>query len=205
MHVANPFSSGSEFIHLLLEENPRQRMSLTKALHHAWLKSYIPVYDRATLELLSSSSNKSIGVEDIAKLPAFPGSTPSGISHHLQGLQIQPGAPTPGPSNPIGREPSSVPLQRRSHLISEAAEGNGQPLPEPSSEMLAHALHDQALQDHGPTPSKKKRAHAELSALPEEDMAGQSEKSPDNGSRGEGPSGAQSARRSGRHKAARRT
>lgn len=87
-----------------------------------------------------------------------------------------PGAFPDGTSNGIKREGSrTAPLQRRSHVLSQAAEGEGVALSEPSWDMIAHAeAQDQQQQESGPSnlsaPNKghNKRVYSELTPLPEE-------------------------------------
>ena len=64
--------------------------------------------------------------------------------------------------------PRTAPLQRRSLVLSEAAE-TGSHIPEPSWEMIAFAA-SQDKADESPASAKgaNKRIHAELSPLPEE-------------------------------------
>jgi ser/thr/tyr protein kinase RAD53 len=64
--------------------------------------------------------------------------------------------------------PRSAPLQRRSLVISEAAE-TGNHIPEPSWEMIAYAAsQDKAGESSSTAKGANKRLHAELSPLSEE-------------------------------------
>jgi ser/thr/tyr protein kinase RAD53 len=64
--------------------------------------------------------------------------------------------------------PRTAPLQRRSLVLSEAAEA-GNLLPEPSWEMIAFAAsQDKAGESSSSAKGVNKRLHAELSPLPEE-------------------------------------
>lgn len=64
--------------------------------------------------------------------------------------------------------PRTAPLQRRSLVLSEAAE-TGNHLPEPSWEMIAYATsQDKAGESSSSAKGANKRLHAELSPLPEE-------------------------------------
>lgn len=102
------------------------------------------------------------------------------VSEGMQNLQIQPSIASsdsiPGLSHGRGtstgvkrEESANAPLQRRSHLLAQAAE-DGKSMPEPSWEMIAHA----ASQDQTAGPSnwstkgQNKRVHSELTPLPED-------------------------------------
>lgn len=64
--------------------------------------------------------------------------------------------------------PRTAPLQRRSLVLSEAAEA-GNCLPEPSWEMIAYATSQDKTGESSPSAKGvNKRLHAELSPLPEE-------------------------------------
>ena len=90
--------------------------------------------------------------------------------------------------------PRTAPLQRRSLVISEAAE-TGNRIPEPSWEMIAYAASQDNADDSSSTASSStakgvnKRLHAELSPLPEEvlddaDMDGLSSDEPSTSGKG---------------------
>ncbi|KAF8623401.1 hypothetical protein AX15_006393 [Amanita polypyramis BW_CC] len=125
------------FIRSLLEENPSHRMSLTNALGHLWLSSYLPVY-----ETLSTS--------------------------HDDDMSMASSLTTVETSNPHLASSRAMLLQRRSHLLSQAAE-EGNLLPEPSEEMIARAVSQQDSMTKG----QNKRLHSELTPLPEEVINGQ--------------------------------
>ncbi|KAF5317106.1 hypothetical protein D9611_003775 [Ephemerocybe angulata] len=134
-----------DFIEKLLLQDPTERMSLTEALSHPWLRSYVPVFPIPQANFYLPSSNNILN--------ATAGN--AGITHNLLGLTMA--------SNPaIPREPSrGGPLQRRSEVLSQAAEGT-RTVPQPSDEMIANA---QAM-EHG---NRGKRLRANLSPLGEEE------------------------------------
>jgi len=159
-----------DFVRCLLEEDPKRRMTMQASLSHAWLQSYMPIDRR-----LSSSIPT-----DYSMMPSLPEDGSFPVNQDFRNMQIQPpgfqdasasGIPGayPNTSAGINREDSKVmPLQRRSHVLSQAAE-DGKPLVEPSWEMVAAAT----AQDHvaGPSNSSKgqnKRVHSELTPLSEE-------------------------------------
>ena len=91
--------------------------------------------------------------------------TRAGVTEDFIGMQLQGSAlevPDPGTSR-------TVPLQRRSLVLSEAAE-TGNRLPEPSWEMIAYAASQGKAGESAGESSKgaNKRLHAELSPLSEE-------------------------------------
>ncbi|KAG5642826.1 hypothetical protein DXG03_002057 [Asterophora parasitica] len=178
-----------EFIQLLLEDSPRDRMTLTDALQHPWLTSYTRVYDHDGVDVLHNEppTTDSSMISATSSVDSFRNS----VNEGFQNMHIQPGSSVPavpgafpdaGPSNGAGtsnvnREGSkTAPLQRGSHVLQKAAE-EGKQIPEPSWEMLAHAAaqqqHDQAAAA-GPSNSNpngkgpNKRVHSELTPLPEE-------------------------------------
>jgi len=136
------------FIRGLLREDPRQRLSLTNALDHPWLLSYTPVYpsERRPEKPIISRNAQSI--------------THAGVTEDFIGMQLQ--------GSTLEGTPRPAPLQRRSIVLSEAAE-TGNSLPEPSSEMIAYATsQDMAGESSSSAKGANKRLHAELSPLPEE-------------------------------------
>ncbi|KAK2463294.1 hypothetical protein APHAL10511_004949 [Amanita phalloides] len=130
------------FIRNLLEENPSRRMSLTNALRHPWLTSYVPVYHN-----LSSSFDS----DDISMVSSL---TTTASKSRSEGSR-------------------AIVLQRRSHLLSQAAEV-GNMLPEPSEDMIARAVSQEDARD---AKNQNKRLYSELTPLPEEVMDGE-ERSP---------------------------
>jgi serine/threonine/tyrosine protein kinase RAD53 len=80
--------------------------------------------------------------------------------------------------------PRTAPLQRRSLVLSEAAE-TGNHIPEPSWEMIAYAQ-DKADESSSTAKGVNKRLHAELSPLPEEvlDDAGMGSDGPSTSGKG---------------------
>lgn len=94
------------------------------------------------------------------------GVTRAGVTEDFIGMQLQdPTSAVPNPS--ILR---TAPLQRRSLVLSEAAE-SGNRLPEPSLEMIAYAAsqeQDKADESSSSARGAHKRLYAELSPLPEE-------------------------------------
>ncbi|EAU91637.1 CAMK/RAD53 protein kinase [Coprinopsis cinerea okayama7 len=147
LEAQNPSAECIHFIRSLLQEDPSVRMSLTQALDHPWLQSYIPVHQSQDQYLLAGVSSS----PDVT-------SPSAGVSHDFIGLQIQPSAPR--------REGSrGAPLQRRSHVLSQAAE-EGRPVPEPSPEMIAQATRSPRDQT-----KRNKRVRGNLTPLQEESDA----------------------------------
>ncbi|KAF5385763.1 hypothetical protein D9615_002536 [Tricholomella constricta] len=179
----NVSDAAQDFIRGLLEEDPRQRMTLTEALTHPWLASYTPVYDHRAGNTTSSiptgdySMVSSAGDSD----DSFRGSVNAGF----QKLHIQPSTASSIPAIPgafpngsvaagIKRDISrTAPLQRGSHVLLQAAE-EGKPIPEPSWEMIANAAAQQQQDQQVAGPSnwnakgQNKRVYSELTPLPEE-------------------------------------
>lgn len=90
-----------------------------------------------------------------------------GVSDDFDKLKIQPlvaSLPTPSPDG-IQRDASRV-LQRRSHVLAHAVEGNVN-IPQPSWEMITRASQDNLLES-GPNKGLNKRLYSELTPLPEE-------------------------------------
>ncbi|KAF5337643.1 hypothetical protein D9758_013031 [Tetrapyrgos nigripes] len=160
------FLTCEDFVHELLEDDPKKRMKLSDALHHAWLASY-----SANLEPSQSSSqsfSQSSSKDDLTATNL--------VSHDLENLQlnldqagpsrqlangenIQPaedifssgssGIPglaktppreTSSPRRPLGKEGSRM-LQRRAQVLDEAHE-NGEETPQPSPEMIMQAARE---------------------------------------------------------------
>ena len=144
--MPDPSFVAYNFIRGLLREDPLQRLSLTNALDHAWLLSYTPVYPSERRPEIVSRNAQSV--------------TRAGVTEDFIGMQLQ-GSTSEGTSR-------TAPLQRRSLVLSEAAEA-GNRLPEPSREMIAYAAsQDKAGESFPSTKGANKRLHAELSPLPEE-------------------------------------
>lgn len=144
-----PFSLlGFDFILALLQEDPMNRMPLTEALNHPWLRSYtspFPASSRARALQASSSGTR------------------AGVTHNFIGLHIQPSANGAGAGNFGQREGSrGGPLQRRADILSQVAEGN-RAVPQPSPEMIASAAAKEA--------KKGKRVRNNLTPLDEEEEA----------------------------------
>lgn len=143
-------SAAEDFIRSLLEENPKQRMTMKGALSHSWLAKHM-------LFLNSSSLNNDR----------------SSMSDGLQNLHIMGSASAlaiVGPmGNGIGREGSrTAPLQRRSVLLSQAQE-DGESIPEPSQEMVKHVTAQDARATASISKSERKRVYSELTPLSEEE------------------------------------
>ena len=142
------------------------------SLSHPWMQSYMPV-DRRLL-----SSGSSIPTIDYSMNSSVPIDESFPVNQDFRNMQIQPSgldASVPGlpggyPSTSAGikREDSKVaPLQRRSHVLSQAAE-DGKPLVEPSWEMVAAATaQDQVAGPSNPNKGQNKRVHSELTPLSE--------------------------------------
>lgn len=126
---------GYHFIQMLLQEDAAKRMSLTDALSHPWLQSYIPVFPvpQATVPRRGPRA---------------------GITHNMLGLQVRSGASL----RTDGSLPA--PLQRRSDILSQAAEGTRN-VPQPSAEMIANA---NAMEN-----KRGKRGRGNLAPLDEEE------------------------------------
>lgn len=167
--------SVQNFVRCLLEENPKRRMTMENSLLHPWLQSYTPVYD------LRSSSSISTEYPTISSI-SYEGSFP--VNQEFKNMQIQPSAhrdastsaipgayPNTSAMAGVQREDSRVmPLQRRSHVLSQAAE-DGKALVEPSWEMVAAATAQDRVvgESHSNNSSKgqNKRVHSELTPLSE--------------------------------------
>ena len=120
------------------------RMSLREALDHPWLRSFYPA-------LPPSSRNR--------PLQASSSSAKAGVTHDFIALHIEPSkGPTGGK---FGQREGSrgAPLQRRSDILSQAAEGN-RAVPEPLPEMIANASAKEA--------KRGKRVRNNLTPLDEE-------------------------------------
>lgn len=160
-----------------MDEDPSQRMSLTDALYHPWLASYvaehpIPSADAAFSQ--NSSQNSSQG---------------SGATRYLDQLGFH-------------SVPEVRPLQRRSDIMNQAAEGS-RAVPQPPPEMIAHAyaldeeeeeLSQRLSQSQGQNqvstyqaPTRGKRVRANLTPL-DEDSEDEEEDSFDSSTSGGGGS-----------------
>ncbi|KAG6830161.1 hypothetical protein H0H92_001890 [Tricholoma furcatifolium] len=173
-------ANATDFIRRLLEEDPRQRMTLTAALQHPWLKSYVPVYGLATHHATNTlpSDEYSMMANGTDSQSSFRGS----VNAEFQNLHIQSSVGTA--ADGLGRQPSRVaPLQRRSLIALHAQENGG--LPDPPAEMIANAAAQQfrdEQEEDGPSSSNpkgaNKRVYSELTPLPEEaSMASAGDKS----------------------------
>ncbi|TFK25731.1 CAMK/RAD53 protein kinase [Coprinopsis marcescibilis] len=157
------------FVRSLLQEDPVARMSLTRALEHPWLKSYIPVHHSSDL-LIGSSSATSSSSNDSARAAA-------GVSEDFIGLQIQPLKP---------EKSRGPPLQRRSHILAQAEEGRN--IPEPTPEMIANAT-------AGERSKRTKRVRGNLTPMQEEGNRGPSSSSSRAGSRASSSSSGKATKR----------
>ena len=153
-------SIAESFIRCLLEEDPKRRMTMKEALQHPWLSTYTPFYGSSSLA--GSPTN----FDD--------GSFRSSMSEGFQNLNIQGSYTDPTTSGDgmtgVRREDSRTGrLQRRSHLLSQAAE-EGKEMPEPSQEMVANASSQEARAAGTSTATKgqNKRVYSELTPLPED-------------------------------------
>lgn len=136
-----------------MQEDPRRRMSLKDSLDHPWLQSYTPVY---TSDHIFGHTSPSVNGQQYGE---------AGVTNDFIGLQIQPSVPRAGPSK-------SRALQRRSQVLSQAAEDDKITLPEPSSEMIAHAVAQDKSAAGPRTRGAQKRLRGQLTPLPEESAAG---------------------------------
>jgi hypothetical protein len=163
-------------------------MSLADARYHPWLQSYTPFTSNA---LVDAHPHTSIG-PDVSMLSSVDeplhSSGPNGdtdMSHGLEHMQLDqnvspasqnsvavtpsvPGAFPNSQNNGNGiRREGSRSLQRRSQVLSQAAETAGpSSVPEPSWEMVQNIAPQEA--DTAEMRGHNKRIHAELSPLPEE-------------------------------------
>jgi hypothetical protein len=188
-------------------------MSLTDALKHPWLTAYTPVYPHHPLPSHSRSQDLSTdraAIPDLTDTDNFISTSDmtsdAGVSHGFQHLKIGhsksvvgaqdstaeivssiPGAFPNGqsPGSGVRRELSrTTPLQRRSFVLSQAAEADASAVvPEPSWEMIQSANADIQAGDgmlgFNEVKQRNKRVHAELTPLPEEGDS--SDDSPANG------------------------
>ncbi|KAL0956927.1 hypothetical protein HGRIS_003031 [Hohenbuehelia grisea] len=190
LDAVNVSDEGKDFIHGLLNVNPRERTSLRDALDHPWLRDYEPVYGCSPQLQESRSGGHSRHLpNDISMLSVVPEENSmdaaamaagtnagSAAAHNTNGVTPPPEAYVP---NGIRREGSrTAPLQRRAHVFAEAAEGNRAALPEPSWEMINAASQEQANgsgdETNGAGPSTavgQKRVRQEMSPLREDDVA----------------------------------
>lgn len=136
-----------------MQEDPRRRMSLKDALEHPWLQSYTPVY---TLDDISRHTSSSVNGQQYGE---------AGVTNDFIGLQIQPSVPRAGTSK-------SRVLQRRSQVLSQAAEDDKITLSEPSSEMIAHAVAQEKSAAGPRTRGGQKRLRGQLTPLLEESAGG---------------------------------
>lgn len=177
-------------------------MTLAAARSHPWLLAYVPVYNFAQFrEVATSPSVESLPTDaSMVSYPETDAGFPhngqhgnAGVSQGFEHLQLERNAEPasqdsslamesniPGAfpkiesnGNGIQREGSrSAPLQRRSQVLSQAAEGDGAVLLEPSWEMLQNAASQEADAAAGPSTGAaargNKRVHSELTPLPEE-------------------------------------
>ena len=167
-------------------------MTLSDARSHPWLRNYKPMYTEAQRRAMTRSLSPDTTSVNASMMSAMDDdSFPSpieggdaGVSQSLQQMKLDliyahddaamadtTGAsvtPQPDNANRIRREGSrTAPLQRRSHVLSQVADGEGGVVPEPSWEMIQNAAtaHDDAER----TPFRgNKRMHSELTPLPEE-------------------------------------
>ena len=117
-------------------------MSLTNALNHPWLLSYVPIPEEEYVPIEKPSTDGSEG----------PPPQSAGVSNVFSGLQIQ------GSSDLQGNRP----LERRSKVLSQAEEGVRN-VPEPSPQMVANA----EASDKAAT-RRSKRVRANLTPMQEE-------------------------------------
>jgi len=183
-------------------------MTLAAARFHPWLKSCAPAYTEAQRREMTRSPSPESFPANSSMLSSIPDGDESfrspdavvdaGMSQGLQHLQLEtvdasqdsaavmvsniPGA---YPNGGLRREGSrTAPLQRRSLVLSQAAEGEGAAVPEPSWEMIHNAKtydnrrNENSDNEAGPSNGAargNKRVHSELTPLPEEfesDMSG---------------------------------
>jgi len=163
-----------DFNRKLLIEDPNSRMTMKDALLHPWLRTYRPFY-------INSSHAGYMNCAHVSALLAE-------SSVNLDESETEPDLPLDVQEGPSQQR---APLQRRSDVLSQAAEGNGV-VPEPSWEML-----QAAGQEAGPSNRHGKRVRAELSPMMEEEDIGSTTDTGENGN------GDMPPRRSARNKQAR--
>jgi len=130
-----------------MQVDPRRRMSLTNALKHEWLREHLPFHGYPVTN-----------DHDDYDAPMYP------EDYHYDPDDLEEIEPTvPGP-------PRSQPLQRRSIVLAQAAEA-GKNLPEPSSEMVAHAAarEDPPRTSNATGKGVRKRLRADLTPHPEDE------------------------------------
>ncbi|KAH9485365.1 Serine/threonine-protein kinase cds1 [Psilocybe cubensis] len=132
-----------KFIRRLLEEDARRRLSLTGALLDPWLANHLPYYPNPDVSMTSVIQNDADMSPDENERPG-----------------------------PAQATTSRVPLQRRSLVLSQAAEAGEDPI-EPSWEMIAYAnsrndVADAAEPSEAPVKGQNKRIRADLTPVPED-------------------------------------
>jgi len=135
---------------------------MKKALEHPWLSTYTPFYGSSSLAGSPTNSDDE----------SFRSSMSEGFQNlNIQGSYTDPTTSGEGMSG-IKREDSRTGrLQRRSHLLSQAAE-EGKEMPEPSQEMVENASSQEAraagTSSTSTVKGQNKRVYSELTPLPEE-------------------------------------
>jgi ser/thr/tyr protein kinase RAD53 len=174
------FISAQDFIIQLLKNDPRERMSLSVARNHPWLSVHHRPADYARDQprvVTASPSAASLNTdgsmlsdlrsEDTGyQVLGFVDDADVRRFEHMQldhepSIPKVPGAFTNGqPNGKLTREESrTAPLQRRSHVMSQAAEGDAN-IPQPSDDMVNHASNKGARGN--------KRPRSQLTPLPED-------------------------------------
>lgn len=144
-----------------MDEDPATRMTLTEALEHPWLKSYTPEYPTPQLEVFSPPSSQT--ESQYSQGPS------TGATRHLIGLGL----------HSLSSPPRATPLQRRSDIMNQAAEGS-RAVPQPPPEMIAHsnALDEEEeeasqrlsqSQEAAQAPARGKRVRASLTPVDEDE------------------------------------
>lgn len=162
---------GQSFIRRLLEPRPEYRMSLANARNHPWLNGYGPIQERA---LTQSPSIESITPADQSYVSSiadedtgFGHANSEAVGQGFQDMQLH---PDDAPNGGIQREASRG-LQRRSHVLSQAAEGdNGGQIMEPSPQMISNSqAQDEIEENRAGLKRKDHPMDMSLAPMPEED------------------------------------
>jgi serine/threonine/tyrosine protein kinase RAD53 len=171
---ANVSIDGQAFIRRLLDPRPHLRMSLDQARRHVWLQGHGTIQSRAitgspSVESLAQGDQSMLGPvaeDDFAVDHGYTEGDP--VSQEFEQMQLrQNGALN---RNVIQSE-GSRPLQRRSHVLSQAAKDeNGGRILEPSWQMISSSQAQESAEENGAGPSargnKRKDHPMDMSLMP---------------------------------------
>lgn len=156
---------GEDFIKRLLDLRPDFRMTLADGRTHAWLAGYGQMQDHSPV---ATSSIESVPPDDRYHLDDDNNGDP--VGHDFQQMGIGQ-SDTPSSENRTRREGSRN-LQRRSHILADAAGEDGPKIMEPSPEMILNSQ-AQELADENyvgfSRGGKRKPANTSLDAMPEDE------------------------------------